>query len=329
LLTPIGQIENDVLIGQHGHLFLAGGRHRVLEFSSGRVVVPEGCYAIFEANLTQRAAWTASRGAEYSHLIFPEKQSVLLDSYPLPEPICLGEAYLKRCPAIADKVVYPRDLLRLHQRECFLHTDTHLSNRGTILALRDLVEKLTGSDASAFAANLLEQVCSEEDYCGDLGSKLSPPRSHPELYFSGKTTPYFFSNRLRQNHGIVDIWISFDSVSDKRLLIFGDSFGRDAARFGSFFFREIMFLRTPFYHIDIVDQFRPDFVVTENVERYLDFVQHDSERPSFHMFPFLSNSATFVPSREFAEAFSALLNFPRRPYKNFIDKLRRVAETAT
>jgi hypothetical protein len=47
------------------------------------------------------------------------------------------------------------------------------------------------------------------------------------------------------------------------------------------------------------------------------------------MFPFLSNSATFVPSREFAEAFSALLNFPRRPYKNFIDKLRRVAETAT
>ena len=323
-MKQVGSIENGVLIGREGQLFLVGGAHSVLDFASGKALVPDASYAVFEANVAQRAIWAAARRASYLHVIFPDKQSVLLDDYPLPRPVRLGEMYLRRAASVAERVLYPRDMLRQHQGACFLKTDTHLSDRGIILATIAVVERITGTDCGVHATNLLANLTSKRNLCGDLGSKLMPQVFAEESFLVCPSQAHEFSNRLSGNNGLADIWISPGALLDKRLLIFGDSFARNMAKVLSFFFKDILFTRTPFFHVDIVDQMQPDYIISENVERYLANVKPDRDRPCFHMYPYLGPAgASYSPGRDFAEAFSAMLSYPRGPYRDFIAKFQR------
>src|SRR5262249_32802344 len=124
------------------------------------------------------------------------------------------------------------------------------------------------------------------------------------------------------NNGIIDIIFRNEPYYQKRLLVFGDSFGRGLAAVLSHFFSETIFLRTPFFHREIFEQIGPDYVITQNVERYLSFCQADDMRPSFFMYPYLGKGV-YAPTREFCEAFSAVLSYPRRPYLEFADSMKR------
>ena len=252
------------------------------------------------------------------HVIFPDKQSILRERFIVPNPICLGEQHLAASPDVAEHVFYPLALLRAEQAPVFLKTDTHMTDRGTILAVARLVEILTGEPQSARQDMLLARLTEQRQHTGDLGMKLDPPPSHIEQF----ALPYwpikwFHNNLLGGNNGIVDLYFSSDATYSNRLLWFGDSFGREAARFLSFFFREVVFLRTPFFHPEIFDQIHPDILITQNVERYLDSCVPDSNRPPFFMYPYLAGLC-YQPPPNFIEAFAAVLSFPRQPYQTFI-----------
>ena len=60
----------------------------------------------------------------------------------------------------------------------------------------------------------------------------------------------------------------------------------------SYYFTEILFLRTPFFHPEIFEQVTPDILITQNVERYLASCQPDEVRPSFFMYPYLTGLHT-------------------------------------
>jgi hypothetical protein len=318
-LENSGEIRNGVLIGRNKQLFLASGAHSVLELAVGGATVAEESYIEFEKNISRRGDLSLARGATYSHVIFPDKQSICSDAWPLNPPVVLGELYLKRSASIVDHVIYPRTILQRHQESAFLRTDTHMSDRGVVISAIEVLKRLITLDVDAHKSYLLENITSERDWCGDLGSKLTPPVSEKELFLVCPWKPYQISNRLSSNNGLVDIWISPDALTGGRLLIFGDSFGRSMARVLSYFFKEILFVRSPFFHDDIVEQMRPSHIISENVERYLSNVQSDCDRPSFYMYPYLgAGAASYSPCREFAEAFSAMLSFPRKPYQEFI-----------
>jgi hypothetical protein len=314
-----GAVQNDVLIGLNQHLFLAGGAHKTLEFAVGKIEPPASSYRAFEKNIRSRIDITAARGIPYLHVISPEKHSVLVEAIPFPISVRLGERYVANAPSAANSILYPFELFRQHRDHCFLRTDTHPSDYGIIILTAEIIKRLVGLDCSEEASRMLSSLSVEQTIEGDLGSKVQPPIKVTEKYLSSYWKAFFFSNKLPTNNGVCDIWISPGAVTDKRLLIFGDSVGRAIARVGSRFFREIVFLRTPFFHDDLIDQLRPDLMISENVERYLSLVQSDEDRPSFHMYPYLSGGA-HVPGKEFAQAFSALLSFPRRPYKDFMRK---------
>ncbi len=316
-----GSIENGVLIGRQNHLFLAGGAHSVLDYVSGHLRTPESSYLSFDNNIDTRATYLKSLGISYLHVLHPDKQSVLLAAFPFDEPACLGEMYLSRCPRAAKHILYPRDRLREVCNNCFLHTDTHLSDTGGIQVASAVANRLLGDGANDKIDELFRRVTQERVTSGDLGSKLTPAASFPERYLEAIAGSLVFSNRLTRNNGIVDIWISPDALSDKRLLIFGDSFGRHLARMLSHFFSETVFLRTPFFHPEIADQIRPDHVITQNVERYLAYVEDDGNRPSFFMYPYLATEvASYHPDQTFGYVFSALLSYPRKPYQAYRGK---------
>jgi hypothetical protein len=158
------------------------------------------------------------------------------------------------------------------------------------------------------------------DWAGDLGSRFTPPLSE-KRHLLRKTWPHrWFHNDLKGgNNGIVDILFGTRAVYQKRLLVFGDSFSRDLCSLLSYFFQEVVFLRTPFFHDEMFNQIKPDLVLTSNVERYLSFCESDERRPPFLLYPHLGG-IEYTPDKPFAEALSAVLSYGRAPYYDFLKR---------
>ena len=319
-----GMIENGVLLGRRGQLFLAGGAHAVLRYANGEVEVPAQSFLNFRSNLIQRAAWSKVREARYLHVIFPDKQSVLAEDYPLPPPICLGDKYLHSAAELAPDVLYLKDDLRQDTDGAFMRTDTHLSDTGLARAAAAIARRFSNVSLPELTGRLRDAPIEMRDHCGDLGSKLQPRVTASEAFLTANWPLQGYTNGVvSRNNGVADIWFSPATQDAHRLLIFGDSFGRGLARLLSSVFREVLFLRTQYFHVDIVDQMRPTHIITEMVERYLTFIEPDRNRPSFHMYPFLGASEGTAPGKDFAEAFSAILSYPRPPYQKFAAEIQR------
>jgi len=319
-IRELGAIEKGVLFGSDGYLFLAQGDHNPLDLLLGVKEIESQSFVNFAQNILDRAAACASEGVRFVHVISPDKHSVMIDEFPIKDPIYVGARYVEKLPTVAEFVLYPQLLLQRTEEPAFMRTDTHNTEYGNILTAGAAVERLMGEDQSENVRKLMASEWVEADRVGDLGGRFEPPLGEKRKLIKKKWKHHWWHNKLTGgNNGIVDIIFSPESVYPQRALIFGDSFGRDLGSILFFFFREVVFLRTPYFHRDIFDQVRPDILVTQNVERYLDLCNPDELRPSFFMYPYLSQ-ADYAPDKSFAEAFSAVLSYGRRPYEAFVAK---------
>lgn len=322
-MTEVGTIENGVAIGHERTLFLAGGSHEPVAFATGERVPSPASFGVFRRNLAERAEWAARNGAAYVHVIFPDKQSYAPELWPFGTPRRLGDMYLSACePAERAKIMYPVPLLLANRALVTSRIDTHLTMAGCAMVAAELVRRITGHDQSARLRDILSDLTEPKEVSGDLGSKLDPPWTDT-LYVSGTLPPgRFISNQIAGgNNGMVDIRIARRAAFGLRVLIFGESFARQASTYLPWFFSEILFCRTAFFHPEIAEAYRPDVLITSNAERYLSNPPPDESRPSFLTYPWL-NGGTHSPSKEFARALSAMLSFPRAPYREFIADIR-------
>ena len=218
-----GTIENGVLFGHEGELFLSHGGHHVLDIATGVREVSPDVLTAFRSNIESRARHAARSGVQYVHAIFPDKQTILRDRFTVRNPICLGERHLEASPSIAAHVFYPKDLLRNEEGPTFMKTDTHMTDRGTILAVTSLVETLCNESQSEQRNTLLRRTAIERAHTGDLGIKLQPPLSHTERFIAVDWRFRWFHNGIRGgNNGIVDIYFAPDAIYPRRLLWFGN-----------------------------------------------------------------------------------------------------------
>jgi hypothetical protein len=320
-MREFGSIEKGVMFGGDGYLFLLDGGHGVFDLVLGMHKVPDDSYANFASNILRRAAICQASNVKYSHVVYPDKQSVMTDNFPVRSPVCLGQLYLDRLPHIRSLVYYPRQILQDVAEGAFMRTDTHLTELANIVSAGGIVEQLTGDDQAANVDRLVRSYAWDEfEFSGDLGGRFDPKLSEVKKRQKKLWPHKWFHNGLTGgNNGIVDLLFSAQPVYDKRILVFGDSFSRELCSVLSYFFREVVFLRTAFFHDDIFYQTQPDFVVTSNVERYLSYCESDDRRPSFFMYPHI-NGLDYAPDQDFAEAFSAVLNHGKPPYLEFIRK---------
>ena len=313
-----GTVERGVLFGHDDVLFLADGGHNVLDYLLGMRRASEQSFDNFEQNITTRRDAAARAGAGYLHVVFPDKESVMTRECPVRNPVHLGDVYMERCPQLASDVFYPRQFLQDAGPGMYMTTDTHASDIGNILATAAIVERLTGAPQTEAIARLMQGPWDETHVVGDLGGRFEPPFGETNRLVRRRWISKWLHNDLQGgNNGIVDILFNTQAVYPKRALVFGDSFARTFCSLMSYFFKEILFLRTPYFHPDFLDQFQPDYVVTENVERYLSYCFPDTGRPSFFTFPYLENKG-YAPSREFAAALSAVLSHGRPPYRDYL-----------
>jgi len=90
---------------------------------------------------------------------------------------------------------------------------------------------------------------------------------------------------IKGNNGAIKISSNSFPVFKKRLVIYGDSFfGGTLLKILSEFFEEIFYMRSPYFHDDLLRFIQPDYVLTGQAERYLAGGISDSNKlPAFFL----------------------------------------------
>ena len=310
----------DVIQLNNGLLLLGKTPHKLNEVLTSSLKISEISFENFRSNMISRRNYCNERGLSYQHFIFPEKTSYYPSYYPYGNFTSIADLCSEY---FTDDVVAIQDRLPKEDLNVFLKTDTHLSFEGEMLTsieilkcFFDIKEKEVIETFQTFRIGPEEVLC-------DLGKKLTPPIK--EMRYS-KKTPFLvrYDNRTGVNDGLFIICMNkqmLEKNRSKRLLIFGDSFMEMNLQFLSYFYSDILYCRTRFFHREIIEQFCPDHVITENAERYLVSIKSDAEAPRFNcIFPM---RGVQVSQKELSyKALNAQLNFGRKPYEDFIHEFK-------
>lgn len=309
-------IENGVLHGTDGELFLAAGAHSVLKFASGEMKPSQESIDNLAINLEGRHRASQDFGFKFAHVIAPEKYRVYPASFPVENPLSLAEQY---AAAGASDFLDPVDELRAEAGgRTYGQNDTHWNAYGKIVISR-LLAKTAGlpeqhiNRAEAAARASLTPLA--DPFYGDLGRKVSPKRGEHAMFFKPTFTHTMTENGISHdttrpvNEGrMIFSQSNSETAAKQRLLILGDSYLHLTLPALAFFFNEVLFCRTRWYHSEMVHMFKPDLVVTEQAERYLSHVWPDATAPNFLLIPqLLGRTPRFSTdeAQHFAMALSA------------------------
>lgn len=307
------RIEGDALLTKDNIAFLVGGNHSVLQYVTGKLAPTPTSLATFAGNLAERASIAHGQGIPYLHVIFPDKQSVMTEAFPIRPVHRLGDAYLAPLdPELRPYVLYPADKLRDEQRPPFLPLDTHMTDHGSLAVLRMMLSA-TGIEADESLTRVERRIVKPRRWPGDLGIKFTPRLFQDGVVLDPDWPVTAFRSPGGFNDGLVDILISPEAAHDRTVLLFGDSFFRMMLQHLSMVFTRVICLRTRFLHPEMVTLIRPDVIYTGNAERYLSNVAADSEAQAFALYPHLRAATDLAMPPEFLAAWRAV-TAPRSVY---------------
>lgn len=306
-------VAHDAVRGLEEFLFLIGGSHTPLLYASGEKTIPPDAIRLFWRNQTRRRGFLQRRNIPYVHLIAPDKHNVCSEVFPY-DIICRPGSHVLACspdPNLNATVIYPLDQLAADFRKHCYRVDTHFTPFGTAMLCQSVVKALQHHQALIRLQQLADlPIRSQAGWSGDLGWRFDPP--HSEEKQNVPLGPHIerISNHLAGgNNGMMDLYTNHTvdpAPPLGRVMLFGDSYGRDMASVLATVAREVLFLRTPYLHLDLVDTARPDIVITQGAERYLPSTLCDSKKPMFLLMPFFK-ATEYSLSPEAARAFSAFL----------------------
>lgn len=298
------QLANDVLVSRNGIAYLIGGHHSVLEFVTGKNKPPVESVLNFWDNIKRRNAFSGQKNIEYSHVIFPDKQSVLDYEFPIRPLYRLGEHYFRNVDDdLKNKVIYPINELK-ELGNAYLPLDTHLSDFGSLKVL-ELLLKSVGINATDTVKHISSCINKKQKWAGDLGGKLTPKMYQEGMILNPDWRYEQFKSPGGFNDGMVDIIISPDALLNETILLFGDSFFRMMLKHFSAIFKKVICLRTRFYHKEMIELVKPGYIFTGNAERYLSNVTSDKEAHAFSLYSYLRNEAPAERDNNFIRAFRA------------------------
>lgn len=282
--------ETGVYIGGTGYLFLSGGRHSVFPYFTGGANPKPRSVRNFADNLRQRSEYCVKTGRHFTTVVFPEKcvalrnelkevgtfQSLFERSY-LPELVDAG---------LMHSVCYPLSQFQ-DNSAAFFRTDTHYSAPGCLL----MTEAILGSAFPEIIADGMRELRAllkdKPGFSGDLGRKFDPPHVETaRVLDQQKLQIDMATNGVKGgNDGICILVSSSRSLTDKTVLIFGDSFFRQLLPLLAVFYRRVIFCRTRYFHYELTDAFSPDHIFCGLAERYLSGCLPDKKRPHFLSYP--------------------------------------------
>ncbi|MBN2342328.1 MAG: hypothetical protein JXX29_15490 [Deltaproteobacteria bacterium] len=326
---PKPEVKNNVLLGKGNWAFLFQGHQHQFDYLMGEKKVSSSDVENFVGNIASRTAYFDSTAIIYKHLVFPSKpivqKSLLLPPYNNIESV-FRRYYQRPLKAKHLDVLYP--LKELRQKEAQSPTFSKYNTHNSDIGYLEIVNQLCrNTDIPELPETLFEKT--KQPLGGDLSRMLGANDTSKETVLNVVREPrmYRFSNQpyLPGNTNNVFIFHNDESITPKRLLIFGDSFFQGAIRFLRLLFSDILFVRSTFVHRDMVEQYQPDVVFTGNAERYLARVKSDTEANHFMLA--LYGEPRFAPNKHYLNALQAMMSYRYYPhlYQQWLESIRNAA----
>jgi alginate O-acetyltransferase complex protein AlgJ len=314
---PESRFDGKVVRGKDGWLFLDNDGNHIMLQHIGKLRFTPDQLRQWCAVLETRLAWLRQRGIPYHFMVAPNPHSVFHDK--LPDeidgvPLGSGERrplmqlieHLeeRRSPA---RLIYPHeDLTQMKARPIYTQTNTHWTDLGAFVAYRTLIGEVRRAvPVRALGENDL--VIHEFEMAGDLGLKVEPREEsvHVFLHPRRPQARFLYDNRIFRNGRRIDYECGL--APDVKCLVFGDSFAYMMLPVLAETFGRLVFAHIATLDHSLVEEERPDVVITIMNERFLIRVPVDlparplrdweaSKRAIGQMYPPRSATGTSVDS---------------------------------
>jgi len=280
--------------GKNGELFI-DGIDNIFDKQNGKYKLDFSQLEHWRYTLEMREAWLRSRGCSYFFMIAPNKASVYYKDLPDGWVSSAERTLMALVDHLSSrskfKFVNPLQGLLggLEQERMYFVRDDHWNYSGSYIAYSTLMESMKVN--SNYIGKILHPSdlgVVQKQFVGQLSVLLDSPI--PETYeMKSPLLPEakeVFSNK-KTGRGRVQVF-SNKNKSLPSLVFFRDSYGSFMLNYLVESFSRVVAVSSRSVLLDLVESERPDYVVTELCERYLDPVSDDIRHKTFEEFTGLS-----------------------------------------
>ncbi len=263
-----------VLEGRDGWLFLTNDSNRVVDQMTGDLPLPEQDIEKWRLTIEQRRFHARSIGAEYLFAVAPNKEAVFREYLPFGIPVSGNRAVRQMQDAGID-LLYRPDLL--WRCKTYSKTDTHWSDYGGMIQAKQIIRMVLELGISSGSLDDLDCDFVTDTHYGDLGRKLSSPVRSEVLKKRLRTrrSKLIYNSR----HQTTGTKLIFEGGNKRlpRAVVFGDSFGGIGSTFDFLAqcFSRLVVSWSPTVDFQLIEEERPDIVISQMAERFLIRVPDD------------------------------------------------------
>jgi alginate O-acetyltransferase complex protein AlgJ len=265
--------DGKVVQGKNGRLFLDNDTNEVVTQHTGALRLDEHGVEQWRLILEHRTAWLERRGVKYLFLVAPNAHSVYPEDLPDDVPSAPERTVHQVLGAVERggiaRVVYPlEELVREREKPVFPKTGSHWTEYGAFLAYRSVIDVLRES-VPVEPITLDDLEWHEEERPGGLGHKVEPKQTSTFVFldFKHPRARLVYDNRIRNNGRRVEF--EGDDSAGLSCLVLGDSYARLPVPFLAESFRRLVFGHISTLDHELVEQERPDVVISVLSERFL------------------------------------------------------------
>ncbi len=260
-ITGNSYIEStQVLLGKNGWLFYKteNDGHPIYDYM-GINYFTDAELSAMANNLTAMRNYFESEGIEFVIMGIPNKENVFPEYMPGTIPKVNEES---RADQVAEYLWQNTDLNYVFPKEQFLtekekyqiyyKTDTHWNQIGAFVGLQTMFSQLYGTYADPGSVSFVE---TGYGYAGDLASIAGIMED-----YSTDTLYAFDVSSVDQAQ-----------YRDEVVLIVGDSFSGFLSVVAQPYYKEVYAVRTGEFQMSMLEEYQPDVIIWESVERYIDY----------------------------------------------------------
>jgi alginate O-acetyltransferase complex protein AlgJ len=276
----------DVLVGAAQWMYYVGNRE--LDDHMGlRVLKPEKL-AEWQKLLETRRDWLAKRGIKYLFVVPPNKESIYPEHLPEwannPGAVTVLDQFLAHMKAHSTvEILDLRPALKTAKQTArtYLYTDTHWNYYGAFMGYRAIITALAGQLPGLEPLTIDRfEIHSAPSNGGDLAKMLAQEQSTVERdYVTLVPRPPLKAADEKTDASILEKkWAEeerpcfIENPGQKyRAVMFRDSFTTNLKPFLGYNFQRIVFIWQREWNEGVIEHEKPDVVIDEVLERYLDW----------------------------------------------------------
>jgi hypothetical protein len=272
---PYPTVSNDkaAISGFNGWLFIQGGSNFWEKQVKGELYLNDSQLDTYATFHQQCLDFCTKNGVKYSHVVFPEKQSVLPHKRWESSLVSLDRPACQLASILDDSFIYLADELRQFSNiaEVYYRGNSHASLSGVWYVFERTAKKMWPDRAFDFDSLAIEKKQAQHDllvkytnhgceeaYLG-IQKKYQLISDNQQLTKTGRHTGSHFISK------------NDNAIYSESIAIFGDSYSFDAGFFDLFavFFKTVHFVWTNTLDLAYIKTHNIDAAIVENAERFL------------------------------------------------------------